>query len=163
MARRSIVLAVALLLVLALAPGAAAREHGTDRPIWSNQSGEINFHLVGVPGEDPCPVLAISDSYGTMSHLGKVRMHWEHCSPVTLPAYTNEHFTITAADGDTLVGTYDINGEPPYAMVVTNGTGRFDEATGALDLTFGAEGEWANGFPVNPWQGWWQMKGTISY
>ena len=108
MARRSIALAVGLLLVLALAPrGAAARERGTDRPIWSNyESGEVYFDLVGVPGVNSCQVLAVSDSYGTMSHLGQVRIHWEHCSPVTLPVYTNEHFTITAASGDTLVGTY---------------------------------------------------------
>ena len=51
MARRSIVFAVAALLVLALAPVASADEHGTHRPIWSNQSGEVNFHMVGVPGK----------------------------------------------------------------------------------------------------------------
>jgi hypothetical protein len=62
-------------------------------------------HMVGVPGKDPCPVLAVSASDGTMSHPGKVWIHWEHCSPVTLPVYTNEHFTIKAANGDTLVGT----------------------------------------------------------
>ena len=163
MARRSIVLAVALLLVLALAPAAAAREHGTDRPIWSNQSGEVNFHMVGVPGVDPCPVLAVSDSYGTMSHLGKMWIHWEHCSPVTLPVYTSEHFTITAANGDTLTGTYDLNGEPPFPMDITGGTGRFAGAIGHLHTEFQLEGEWANDFPVNPWHGWWQMKGTISY
>ena len=72
MARRSIVFAVALLLVLALAPGAAAREHGTDRPIWSNQRGEVNFYWRGRTRRGPLPALAVSDSYGTMSHLGRV-------------------------------------------------------------------------------------------
>ena len=163
MARRSITLVAALLLVLALAPGAVARERGTDRPIWSNQSGDVSFYWVGVPGVDPCPLKAVSDSYGPMSHLGMVWIHWEHCSPVTLPVYTNLHFTITAADGDTLAGTYDINGEGPYPMDISGGTGRFTGATGHLQVEFRLEGEWANDFPVNPWQGWWQMKGTISY
>jgi hypothetical protein len=163
MLRRSIARAGALLLALAMAPVASADQHGTSRPIWSNQSGEVNFNMVGVPGEDPCPVVAVSDSYGTMSHLGKMWTHWEHCSPVTLPVHTNERFTITAADGDTLVGTYDFDGDPPYPMDITGGTGRFDGATGHFRLEVQLEGEWANDFPVNPWQGWWQMKGTISY
>jgi hypothetical protein len=163
MLRRSIALAVALLLALAMAPVASADQHGTSRPIWSNQSGEVNFNMVGVPGEDPCPVVAVSDSYGTMSHLGKMWTHWEHCSPVTLPVYTNEHFTMTAANGDTVTGIYDLNGESPYTMLITGGTGRFEGAQGSLAVTFQLEGEWANGLPVNPWHGWWQMKGTISY
>lgn len=163
MVRRTALAALLLLIALAMAPVAAADEHGTDRPIRSNLSGEVNFDLVGVPGVDPCPIVAVSDSYGTMSHLGRVWIHWEHCSPVTLPVYTDETFTITAANGDTLIGTYDLNGEPPYAMTITDGTGRFAGATGALDMDFQVQGEWANGFPVNPWQGWWQLKGTISY
>ena len=158
--RRLTVIAMAVLLVLAMAPGAVAKEHGTDRPIWANLSGEVNFYMQADPG---CPVLTVSDSYGTMSHLGKVWIHWEHCSPVTLPVHTNERFTITAADGDTLVGTYDFDGDPPYPMDITGGTGRFDGATGHLHLEAQLEGEWANDFPVNPWHGWWQMKGTISY
>jgi hypothetical protein len=48
-------------------------------------------------------------------------------------------------------------------MLITGGTGRFDGATGAMMATFQLKGDWANGQPVNPWQGWWQMKGTISY
>ncbi len=42
----------------------------------------------------------------------------------------------TAANGDTLVGTYDLNGKSPYAMRITGGTGRFDGATGAMMVTF---------------------------
>ncbi len=163
MFRRSIALAAALVLALAMAPAASADEHGTSRPIWSNQSGEVNFNMVGVPDEDPCPVVAVSNSYGTMSHLGRMWTHWEHCSPVTLPIYTNEHFTMTAANGDTLIGTYDLNGEAPYTMLITDGTGRFEGANGTLSVDFQLEGEWANGLPVNPWHGWWQIKGTISY
>jgi hypothetical protein len=152
-----------LVLALAMAPAVAADEHGTDRPIWGNVSGEINFYLVGEPGVDPCPVVAVSDSYGTMTHLGKVRIQWQHCSPVTLPMHTNMQFTITAANGDTLFGTYELDREPPLPFDITGGTGRFAGATGHLHYTFQVEGEWANGFPVNPWHAWWQMKGTISY
>lgn len=163
MARRLTVLGAALVLALALAPAASADEHGTDRPIWSNLSGEVSFYWVGVPGEDPCPLLAVSDSYGTMGHVGKVWIHWEHCSPVTLDEYTNLHFTIEAANGDTMTGTYDLNGDGPYPMDITGGTGRFAGATGHLHTEFQLEGEWDNGSPVNPWHGWWQIEGTISY
>ena len=107
MLRRSIALAVALLLVLATAPVASADEHATHRPIWANLGGEVNFY--------------------------------------------------------TLTGTYDLNGEDPYTMLVTGGTGRFDGAQGALAVDFQLEGEWANGLPVNPWHGWLQIRGTISY
>ena len=162
MARRSIALAVALLLVLAMAPVTSADEHGTNRPIWANLSGEVNFF----PQTDPdCPILTVSDSYGTMSHLGKVWIHWSHCPPVVLPEYTNQHFTITAANGDTLIGHHDVNVDPA-TMDITDGTGRFAGATGHLLVTFQVEGEWDPGpppFPISPWYAWWQMRGTLSY
>ena len=160
--RRLTVIAMAVLLVLAMAPGAVAKEHGTDRPIWANLSGEVNFYMQADPG---CPVLTVSDSYGTMSHLGRVWIHWTHCPPITHPEYTNQSFTITAANGDTLFGHHNINVDPG-TMDITGGTGRFAGATGHLLVTFQVEGEWDTGtppFPINPWLGWWQMKGTISY
>jgi hypothetical protein len=101
-----------------------------------------------------------------MSHLGQVWIHWTHCPPITQPLYTNGHFTITAANGDTLIGTHDINGDPPYYMDISGGTGRFAGATGRIAVYFQVQGEWDTGdppFPINPWQAWWQMKGTISY
>jgi hypothetical protein len=158
--RRLLAAGAALALLLAVTPGAVAREHGTDRPIWSNLGGEVNFYVQPDPD---CPILTVSDGHGTMSHLGRVHVHWTHCPPVALPQYTNHHVTITAADGDTLVGTYDINGDAPYRMVITGGTDRFAGATGHLTFDFRVQGEWANGLPVNPWQAWWQLEGTISY
>ena len=158
--RQLTVVALFVVLVLALASGVVAKEHGTNRPIWANLSGEVNFYQQADPD---CPVLTVSDSYGTMSHLGRVWIHWTHCPPITHPEYTNQHFTITSANGDTLVGDHDINSDPS-TMDITGGTGRFDGATGRLLVTFQVEGEWGPGpFPINPWHGWWQMKGSISY
>ena len=69
---------------------------------------------------------------------------------MTLPVYTNQHFTITAANGDTLVGTYDINGEPiPWTSPAEPAASPGRPAPPWSDLP-AAEGEWANGFPVNP-------------
>jgi hypothetical protein len=160
--RRLTAIAFSMLLVLAMAPGAVAKEHGTDRPIWTNVSGEVRFLY---DWADPsCPVRTLSDSYGTMSHLGEVWLHWSHCPPVTQPLYTDHHVTITAANGDTLIGTYDINGEAPYYMDITGGTGRFAGATGRLAFAFQLQGEWGpDELPIQPWYGWWQLKGVISY
>ena len=157
--RRLTVVAMSALLVLALASGVVAKKQGTDRPIWANLSGEINFYWQDDPD---CPVLTVSDSYGTMSHLGRVWIHWTHCPPIAHSEYTNQHFTITAANGDTLFGDYDINVDPA-TMDITGGTGRFAGATGDLLCTSQIEGEWGPDFPINPWHGWWQMKGSISY
>ena len=91
--RQLTVVALFVVLVLALAPGVVAKQHGTDRPIWANLSGEVNFYQQADPD---CPVLTVSDSHGTMSHLGRVLIHWTHCPPITHPEYTNQHFTITS-------------------------------------------------------------------
>ena len=164
MLRRSAVFALAMLLVLATAPGAIAKPHGTDRPITVDVSGEINWTFDPIPG---CAVQTVSDARGQATHLGRMTMHSVHCPPMGPgEVYHNGTMTLTAANGDALTGTYDINGEPPYSFDIDGGTGRFSGATGRLALSY--EITWApwdevNNVPIAPWSANWHYSGTISY
>ena len=162
MIRRSIVFTLALLLVLASAPGVAAKAHGTDRPMRADLTGEVNWTSDPIPG---CAVQTVSDGRGTVTHLGLMRMHSVHCPPLGAgQVYHDGRMTLTAANGDTLTGTYDINGDPPYYYEITGGTGRFTGATGRLAFTYGFTwAPWENGAPVAPWYAYWHFWGTISY
>ena len=163
MIRRSIVLALGLVLVLATAPTVLAKAGGTDRPIQGGMTGEIIFLF---DWEHPtCPVKTVSDTYGTISHLGKVWAHWSHCPPIVLPGYTDGHMVLTAANGDTIIGEYeDADGDSPFVIDLVGGTGRFAGAHGQVSVDFIATGEWGpDELPIQPWhwEGW--LEGMISY
>lgn len=162
MVRRSIVVAVALVLALALAPAAIADEHGTDRPFRMDMSGAIHWEFEAIPG---CAVQTVSDSTGTVTHLGLATMHASHCPPLAPgELYHDGRATITAANGDTLTYDYDFNGDPPWTADFTGGTGRFAGATGHLLYTVEFTwAPWENGLPVAPWYANWHWWGTISY
>jgi hypothetical protein len=59
----------------------------------------------------------------------------------------------------------DYDGEPPFVIDITGGTGRFDDASGVIELvSFDAIGEWGDdGLPIQPWHWEGVVKGTISY
>lgn len=157
---------VALLMTAAVAPGVSAGARGADRPIHGSMSGDLTFDIDFE--RETCPVVTTTEATGTMSHLGRVTSHWEHCPPV-LPgqtAYTDGHVTFVAANGDELVGEYeDADGDPPFVIEITGGTGRFEDASGVIALLdFVADGEWGDdGLPIQPW--YWEgvVEGTISY
>lgn len=155
MIRRSMVLAAALVLALALAPTAAADEHGTNRPIRGSLSGEMHF----VPGDAACPMYTVPDGGGNVIHLGLVWSHWWHC----MPTHADGHVVMTAANGDQLFGEYTVP-QIPFWVTITGGTGRFAHATGGFlwDVQFWGE-VGSNGMPVNPWHFEGQLDGTISY
>ena len=155
MIRRSMVLAVALVLVLATAPAALADEHGTNRPMKGSMSGEMNF----VPGDATCRMYTVPDGGGTMSHLGIVWTHWWHC----MPTHADGHVVITAANGDRLFGEYTVP-QIPFWVTITGGTGRFAGASGGFlwDVKFWGE-VGPTGMPINPWHFSGSLKGTISY
>jgi hypothetical protein len=96
-----------------------------------------------IPG-DRCPVLTIQiTGGGTSTHLGKFTTVQSHCAAPPSLAFTNGEFTLTAANGDQLFGTYEgdfLPLEPPLAAIdgaftVTGGTGRFEGATGGGDAS----------------------------
>lgn len=162
MIRRSIVFVLALVLVLATAPGVVAKAHGTDRPFRADISGEIYWTF---DQTDPqCPVQTVGDAWGLATHLGRVAWHSMHCPPVVLPTYSIGQLVFTAADGDELTADYDVNGDAPYYAEITGGTGRFADASGRLEFYFVITwGPWDENGPVAPWYADWHFTGTISY
>jgi hypothetical protein len=166
MKRLGVAASVALLVTTAAAPGVSARAGGTDRPIHGAMSGDLTFDIDFT--REVCPVVTVTEAAGTMSHLGRVTSRWEHCPPV-LPgqtAYTNGHVLFVAANGDELVGEYeDPDGEVPFVIDITGGTGRFEDASGVIMLLdFVADGEFGDDdLPIQPW--YWEgvLEGAISY
>lgn len=95
-----------------------------------------------------CPVLTnVISGTGQLTHLGHFMTAQSHCVDLTGPdplAFTNGIFTFTAANGDTIFGTYSgrlvptatpglfqLDGE----FVIEGGTGRFTDASGGGDAT----------------------------
>lgn len=156
MIRRSIVLAVALLLTLAAAPATLADEHGTSRPLTGTMTGVMNF----VPGGASCPMYTVPEGGGTVSHLGMVWSHWSHC----MPTHADGHMVMTAANGDQLFGEYTVP-DIPFWVTITGGTGRFAGASGGFlwSVRFWGDVDPTTGMPINPWHFEGSLEGTISY
>jgi hypothetical protein len=86
-----------------------------------------------------------SDATGTLSHFGLTRMRTSHIPDLETGALTQGEFTIVAANGDEVHGTYDGTAayDPDRAdvvhgtatFVVSGGTGRFAGATGSITAT----------------------------
>jgi hypothetical protein len=150
------------------------------RPFKGIVHGSLTFEPVSL---EVCPaggayvggLMTVSDAVGVASHLGRVTMHTEHCTPAG-DEITNGHGTLTAANGDTIEYTYAgtavvppdaIAGETVFPVDVdityTGGTGRFRGVTGSGGsqsalILFG-------GFGVSSWPGctWMWNDVTISY
>lgn len=148
--------------------GAAADTGGSDRPFTGSLAG-----AAWVMPDSSCPIglRTVSESSGTASHLGFVRMLSSHCTPVT-NVITGGQMTLVAANGDEVHATY--SGMcvpfplPPVGETITcntpnlivGGTGRFADATGETQMT--ALVTWAGfGAPVLP--ATWTWDGTIGY
>jgi hypothetical protein len=161
----------ALVLLAALmgfgVAAAAAETGGTDRPFTGTIAGSATF------SPDPtCPftgLRTLSQASGTASHLGRVTMVSEHCTPPA-DAITGGHMTFVAANGDELHMTYSGTAGPFPSLggvivvhshnVVVGGTGRFAGATGEAHVT--ALVTFA-GLGVPVWPATWTWDGTISY
>jgi hypothetical protein len=135
--------ALALGLLLAWTSSLTAAE---DLPFRSRHSGA---HQQDPNGrcKDPNDPL---DDRSTMSlsgaghalHLGRIKVEQSHCIDLTGPdplAFTDGLFTLTAADGDTVTGTYGGRLQPTVTpnlfyidgtFLITGGTGRFAGASG---------------------------------
>jgi hypothetical protein len=101
---------------------------------------------------------------GYATHLGWVDVVAEHCSDFDTGTYGDGRLTITAANGDTLKGTYThgVSTAPPPVTgfqddfkFVDGGTGRFALASGG--------GTEVGFFNVNTLDTSVYMKGVISY
>jgi hypothetical protein len=138
--RRGAVL-VAALAALAL-PAAALG--GARVPLKISDSGSwgVGVHDCG----SQLPVFV--DTTGTGTHLGRYAYASQECADLGGATFAGA-FTITAANGDTLVGTYagtftvDGGGTIHYEQTntVTGGTGRFAGASGSFHVSGLAYGD----------------------
>jgi hypothetical protein len=117
-------------------------------PLTASESG--TFQLLGA-----CASGVVLDVNGTgeATQLGNYAAHYRECFDPATGAVTSGSFTLTAANGDTLFGSYSGQGRPtsdPNVVhyddpgVITGGTGRFAGANGVVtasgtaDLATGA-------------------------
>jgi hypothetical protein len=93
---------------------------------------------------DRCPDLTVEiQGPGNATHLGRLTTNQSHCATPTSLSFTDGLFTLTAANGDQLRGTYSgafVPLDPPLFTIdgeftFTGGTGRFTGATGGGDAS----------------------------
>jgi hypothetical protein len=104
---------------------------GSDRPMVLKDSGSAS-------ASGTLPVLETTDvAAGEGTHIGRYTMTAGEEVNFATGAITGGHFTLTAANGDTITGTYSGAAEPGLTGYlvsgpITGGTGRFAGATGFL-------------------------------
>lgn len=128
-------------------PSASAEPVNGGPPAARQVPLKATFNGPGVAADIPadrCPVLTIQiTGSGTSTHLGKFTTVQSHCAAPPSLAFTDGEFTLTAANGDQVFGTYEgqfLPLEPPLAAIdgaftFTGGTGRFEGATGGGDAS----------------------------
>ncbi len=152
-----------------LATGAPASQSRTvPRHVAGTADGRFDFtHMWG---SEWWEFYSDSDASGTLSHLGLTRIHTRHVPNLANGALEQGEFTIVAANGDEIRGTYEGSGtyDPERAdlvhgvaaFVITGGTGRFRGATGTFNATFLEtldDPTWASA-KVS-----WSLDGTVNY
>lgn len=118
----------------------------------------------------PIPITT-NDLFGNLTHIGKLQAG-SYGIPLTCEVYDISTFTLrltyiliyVAPNGDELYGESDIlvtpdpqnfdNGSFTGGVVVTGGTGRFENASGSWDYD--------NGFYIGP-NSSWEIDGEITY
>ncbi|MGE5362038.1 MAG: hypothetical protein ACM3NQ_23730 [Bacteroidales bacterium] len=159
--------AVPVAATLATGGGPAAQQ-GVARQAGGTLNGRFDFtHMWG---SEWWQFYSDSDTTGTLSHFGLSRLHTRHTPNLMTGALEQGEFTIVAANGDEVRGTYQGMGtyDPIRAdlvhgtatFVVTGGTGRFAGATGSIAATFLEtldDPSWASAAVT------WTLAGTINY
>ncbi len=113
-----------------------AKAGGTDRPMQGTTLGDVTVTLApGLPME--------VDVTGVATHLGKYTGHLEGTAEIIGGTVFGEGtFTLVAANGDQLSGTFALTGPPSSGAVhpvssvltITGGTGRFADASGTMTV-----------------------------
>ena len=140
--------ALLVLAALALPMHAAAADRV---PLKATETG--SFQLLGPCQTSGIVVDVTGSGHGT--HLGYFTTHYRECFDPATGAVTDGSFTLTAANGDTMFGTYGGQVSPTGDStvftyddpgVISGGTGRFS-GTGGIVATNGvvnlATGEYA--------------------
>jgi hypothetical protein len=129
------------------APSTSARSDRVAAQVVKQVPFKVTFNATSTAADVPrCPVLTVEvHGTGHATHLGRLTVDQSNCAaPLgTTFAITDGEFTLTAANGDQVVGAYF--GElvplaPPLfsidgAFTITGGTGRFTGATGGGDVS----------------------------
>jgi hypothetical protein len=132
--RRQTLMGLLVLVALALPMQAAA---GDQVPFKGSETG--TFQLLG-PCETSGIVVDVTGT-GYATQLGNYSAHYRKCLLPATGAVTGGTFTLTAANGDMLFGTYSGQAFPtgnPNVLtyedpgVTTGGTGRFAGASGSV-------------------------------
>ena len=169
-------MAAILLFILFAVSVVSAAEGGSERPFRATLAGSASWEFPGFWPSGCTEVTTLSNAAGQATHMGLIEYSSSHC-PME-PDYVNDGmFTIIAANGDELYGTYnyDPNSESNEILVTLNGgTGRFVDASGAAVLTYDVIPQFIPGcnpapdpfacfdFSV-PWPWFATLTGTISY
>lgn len=154
------------ILSLSLASYAAAPDSRhvplVERSICGVVDGMVSFDV-----SDITAVITLGDCAGIVTHLGAAKLYTSHKSDGS--QIVDGHFTLVAANGDKIVGTYD--GKVTWDWVqgiaigntvlkVTGGTGRFKQASGEITSTSTVT---FMGWDVLEWPVIWVFEGTVSY
>jgi hypothetical protein len=121
---------LALPASLVVSPPAGAAEHAV--PFRSSDAGVAQ--IVGASGD----LIRTADrATGHGTHVGKYTLEGAETINLVTGAITDGQFTMTAADGSTLTGTYSGQAQPgltgyDVSGPITGGTGRLSGATGFL-------------------------------
>jgi hypothetical protein len=169
----------AVLACLLLVSAAIAGRGGTDRPFRATLAGSVHWTFPGTSPSNCTRVTTHGAATGEATHLGRVVVSWSHCPDE--PNYlVDGRMTITAANGDTLNGTYNYDPNSTSNSIpttITGGTGRFAGATGTVVVTYSVNPVFWPMPPCNPdtsvppgclnvtvpWSASWSITGTISY
>lgn len=134
---RTLAIAVVLALIAAvgMAPRADARVNVPFAAFETNV-GEAQF--AGFCDDELTVVKLVGTGTGTGTQIGRYEIHFTECFDVASLDFTVD-FTITAANGDALVGEYAGHVLSPDAYVAdgqfAGGTGRFDGAGGEFHIS----------------------------
>lgn len=157
MRRITLLTILAATLVLAV-PGAPASADACAKVVVIRGSDRGTFTTTPI---DATNVLTDDVAVGRATHLGRYTLHASEEINLATLAVTNGRFTLTAADGDTLSGSYAGTAaatSDPLVITyhvdgpVTGGTGRFAGAHGRI--TFDGIANLGNGTLSDRVTGW---------
>lgn len=137
---------ITMVAAIGLSAGAAAAGPSRAVPIHEDLVGQMtginlaeDFQLGSLFG-DRCSLMSnymiTFEGTGTVSHLGRVTWHSEHCTQLLANTASDGVLTLVAANGDTLVQHYGVVIHSPTestkAATFVKGNGRFAEVTGGI-------------------------------
>ena len=172
--RWAIITIAATLVAMVSLPAASAGGGGSDRPFQARLAGEVTYEW---PGESPsgCTIVSTkTHATGNATHMGLVDAFWSHC-PAEVDYVGDGRLILVAANGDELYAFYDyfeVDGAPVVtAIALDGGTGRFSDASGEIEASFGVTPVLIEGCDdpsnfdcldlITPWPWWGTLQGRI--